>query len=98
MAELYGLYINGGDPNHLQVLGWSSKINKINQLIHWIQKPLGIHQPIRKFTEPLTQAMVLPQSKWSKGLQLYQLVVSTHLKDISQNGSFPQVGVKIKTI
>jgi len=26
------------------------------------------------------------------------LVVSTHLKNISQNGSFPQVGVEIKNI
>ena len=28
----------------------------------------------------------------------YWLVVSTHLKNISQIGSFPQVGVKIKII
>ena len=27
---------------------------------------------------------------------IYQLVVSTHLKNISQIGSFPQIGVKIK--
>ena len=29
---------------------------------------------------------------------VYLLVVSTHLKTISQIGSFPQVGVKIKNI
>ena len=29
---------------------------------------------------------------------LYWLVVSTHLKNIRQNGNFPQVGVKIKNI
>ena len=29
---------------------------------------------------------------------LFWLVVSTHLKNISQNGSFPQVGVKIKNV
>ena len=28
----------------------------------------------------------------------YWLVVSTHLKNISQNGNFPQIGVKIKNI
>ena len=33
-----------------------------------------------------------------KVLPLLWLVVSTHLKNISQIGSFPQVGVKIKTI
>ena len=31
-------------------------------------------------------------------LHLYQLVVSTHLKNISEIGSFPQVRVKIKNI
>ena len=30
--------------------------------------------------------------------QLYKLVVSTHLKNISQVGSFPQVGMKIKNV
>ena len=30
--------------------------------------------------------------------KLIWLVVSTHLKNISQIGSFPQVGVKIKNI
>ena len=28
----------------------------------------------------------------------YWLVVSTHLKNISQNGNLPQIGVKIKNI
>ena len=28
----------------------------------------------------------------------YRLVVSTHLKNISQNGNLPQTGVKIKNI
>ena len=31
-------------------------------------------------------------------LQLYKLVVSTPLKNISQNGNLPQLGVKIKHI
>ena len=30
--------------------------------------------------------------------ELHQLVVSTHLKNISQIGSFPQIGMKIKNI
>ena len=30
--------------------------------------------------------------------QIIWLVVSTHLKNISQTGSFPQVGMKIKNI
>ncbi len=29
---------------------------------------------------------------------LFWLVVSTHLKNISQNGNLPQIGVKIKNI
>ena len=33
-----------------------------------------------------------------KSAQLPWLVVSTHLKNISQNGNLPQVGVKIKNI
>ena len=33
-----------------------------------------------------------------KVLPFFWLVVSTHLKNIRQIGSFPQVGVKIKTI
>jgi len=34
------------------------------------------------------------ESKWI----IYWLVVSTHLKNISQIGSFPQIGMKIKNI
>ena len=30
--------------------------------------------------------------------QLYWLVVSTHLKNISQNGNLPQIGVNMKNI
>ena len=33
-----------------------------------------------------------------KYVYIYWLVVSTHLKNISQNGNLPQVGVKIKNI
>ena len=33
-----------------------------------------------------------------KGNVLFWLVVSTHLKNISQNGNLPQVGVKIKNL
>jgi len=38
-------------------------------------------------------------AKWAPGKTIYNwLVVSTHLKNISQIGSFPQVGVKINNI
>ena len=33
-----------------------------------------------------------------EGIKRYWLVVSTHLKNISQNGSFPQVGTKITSL
>ena len=36
-----------------------------------------------------------PQQSWGNGLENL-LVVSTHLKNISQNGNLPQIGVKIK--
>ena len=42
----------------------------------------------------------IPNQKttYLKNKQLYYLVVSTHLKNISQIGSFPQVGLKIKNL
>ena len=41
-----------------------------------------------------------PSSKWSISIYIHPLwlVVSTHLKSISQNGNLPQIGVKIKHI
>ncbi len=41
-----------------------------------------------------------PSSKWSISIYIHPLwlVVSTHLKSISQNGNLPQIGVKIKNI
>jgi len=37
-----------------------------------------------------------PEICATKKKLLCQLVVSTHLKNISQNGNLPQIGVKIK--
>ena len=34
----------------------------------------------------------------SRGCNSFWLVVSTHLKNISQNGNLPQVGVNIKNV
>ena len=36
--------------------------------------------------------------KWNFNIKIYELVVSTHLKNISQIGSFPQGGMKIKNL
>ncbi len=41
----------------------------------------------------------MAENKWVTGaIILFWLVVSTHLKNIRQIGSFPQVGVNIKNI
>ena len=37
-------------------------------------------------------------AKWVNKEQHIELVVSTHLKNISQNGNLPQTGVKIKHV
>ena len=48
----------------------------------------------------VTLPEALPQLNRGKNMHSAKssLVVSTHLKNIGQNGSFPQIGVKIKNI
>ncbi len=48
----------------------------------------------------VTRPETLPQLNGGKKMHSAKssLVVSTHLKNISQHGSFPQIGVKIKNI
>ena len=54
----------------------------------WISYPLA-----SSWTEPMTAGC--ENSENVEQLKNYWLVVSTHLKNVSQIGSFPQVGVKI---
>ena len=55
--------------------------------------------PKMESLKQLTQGSFLPQSQLISGTwftKQHWLVVSTHLKDISQNGNLPQIGVNIK--
>ena len=62
--------------------------------LHLLQKTNDMSETIcfcwgqTTFTHPKTREIAV----------FFWLVVSTHLKNISQVGSFPQVGVKIKNI
>ena len=48
---------------------------------------------------PNKKKRLAPQKRWLVQIAfLFWLVVSTHLKNISQIGSFPQVGMKIKNV
>ena len=49
-----------------------------------------VERDFAKFAQDLNKKMKSHDNIW--------LVVSTHLKNISQNGNLPQIGMKIKNI
>ena len=55
------------------------------------------HLPSGKFSQYPTLGKSISSAKVQNGRDNY-VVVSTDLKNISQNGSLPQVGVKIKDV
>ncbi len=60
---------------------------------------LKSQDPGYKLTNQSYKSIMLRKLKVGKETQLGWLVVEpTHLKNISQNGNLPQIGVKIKTI
>ena len=53
---------------------------------------------VANFGLNIHQAIEQTQRDHHRYLKIYMLVVSTQLKNISQIGSFPQVGAKMKKI
>ena len=52
----------------------------------------------KKYFEAVTKKLATLEKLQKKHLKSSWLVVSTHLKNISQNGNLPQIGMKIKNI
>ena len=75
-----------------------------HQKIHWFLeswqsfKPTHLNHLIELPKFLMLQWKTWPLETWILFFIFFWLVVSTHLKNISQIGSFPQVGVKIKNI
>ena len=66
-----------------------------NKLVFWTQPGQHVSQELLVVTYIVKT--ILHQTKNTQNTT-HWLVVSTHLKNISQIGSFPQVGVKIKNV
>ncbi len=98
-----------GNPNlnlHLPLASWVGAISNTAPILprFFSTTTLSVSCPrhLAKFI-PLDVATVIPEG-WGQALgfrlcaMVNWLVVSTHLKNISQMGNLPQVGMKIKNI
>ena len=82
------------------ILTSQSKLTNKNMSLNLINLSGGkilMDQRPKTFMKKITQFSTSPNLNLNMNILIW-LVVSTHLKNISQIGSFPQIGVKIKTI